>query len=532
MTDLILRDGWIVDGTGREGYRGSVVIDRGRIVDVGDVDGRSASDEIDSGGLVIAPGFIDLHTHSDFSLPAHPRADSMTRQGVTTQVLGNCGFSAFPVRDEHRSLVESWSSFFGGDADWLRPDAASFGHYLETLPLACNVALQVGHGTVRIAAMGFEDRAPTPAEIIDMQGLVAEAIDQGAVGLSTGLLYPPGSFSDTSELIDLAAVLRGLGAFYASHVRGEADTLLPAVSEALEIGRESMVPVHLSHHKAQGRRNWGGVKGSLELVDRAISSGHDVTLDVYPYAAGCTTLTAILPEWAMDGGIPALMRRLADEGTRARIEHELALVANAAGAWNGFDVATIEISSVPEGPNKGLEQLLLTEVAAQHNEDPASTALRLIEEEDGNVQIITFSMAEEDVDRVIQHRASAIASDGWILSPETPGTPHPRNYGTFARVLGTYVRERGVLGLEEAVRKMTMLPARRLGRTDIGRIDIGAAADVVVFDPTSVADRATYAKPKQFCAGVQHVAVNGRLVIRDGRDTGTPAGRLIRRGRD
>jgi N-acyl-D-amino-acid deacylase len=382
--------------------------------------------------------------------------------------------------------------------------------------------------------MGFDDRVPTPSEQLDMTGLLSAALDDGAFALSTGLIYPPSSFGRTDELIDLAEVLRGTGAYYASHVRGEADTLMAAITEALEIGRRADVPVHLSHHKAQGRRNWGKVRESLDLVDQVRSEGRDVTLDAYPYAAGSTTLTAVLPGWVLDGGIATMLSALGDP----RVRRQLVAEMSGDGAppedlnWQGFDVATIMLSFVPEGPNKRYEHLLLEDVAARRGEEPVETALHLIESEAGQVQIITFSMAEEDVRRVIRHPAVAIASDGWILSPEALGTPHPRNYGTFARVLGAYVREQHLLDLEDAVRKMTSLPAGRLGRRDLGRVEPGCVADLVVFDAATVSDRATFDEPHQFCTGVEHVVVNGQLVIESGRDTGASPGRVLRRGRE
>lgn len=532
MYDLILRNATVVDGTGRERYQAAVGIQSGQIVSVADrSDHAAAKREMDVEGLVVAPGFIDLHTHSDYSIPSYPRADSMIRQGVTTQVLGNCGFSPFPMRPSRRDLTRSWAAFFGGDPSWEWETAAEYIAFLESLPLSCNVALQVGHGALRIAAMGFDDRPPTAAELTDMKSLLADALDDGVFALTTGLIYPPGSFSHVAELVELAGLLPAHGAYYASHIRGEGEALLDAVGEALRIGRETGVPVHLSHHKAQGRSHWGQVEESLGLVDAAIAAGRDVTLDQYPYAAGSTTLTAVLPAWAMEGGIPALLASLRGSGFKSRVLDEMLPSGQDVPAlnWHGFDVDTIMISWLPEGPNKQYEQMLLTDVAARRNENPAEAALYLIESERARVQIITFSMSESDVQQVMRHPHGAVASDGWILNPASLGTPHPRSYGTYARVLGRYVRELGILSLEEAVRKMTSLPARRLGLPDLGRIEPGCAADLVVFDPATVADRATFQQPHQYCEGVEYVIVAGQVVIEKGCDTGAAAGRVLRR---
>jgi len=532
MHDLLFRNARIVDGTGNPWFWGDMAVAGGRIARIGDLPGATARRTIDVEGAALAPGFIDLHTHSDFTLPVFPRAEAMVRQGVTTQLVGNCGFSPFPVTRERLDLARAYTAFFDAGLSWDWDDAAGYAAALERLPLGCNVALQVGHGAVRIAVMGFDDRAPTPAELAAMESLIANALEQGAFALSSGLIYVPGSYAATDELVILARVARRYGAFYSSHIRDEGDTLLDAVQEALTVGRQAGVPVQLSHHKAMGKSNWGRVETSLGMIDQARAAGHDVLADQYPYTAGSTTLAAIMPKWAMQGGVEAMLARLADPETRARIRMEIAAPppeARQAGARE-FDPATIMISCIPAGPNKRHEGLMLAEIAAARGEQPVDAALHLLQSERGGVQMIVFGMSEDDVRRVMRHPAVAIASDGWTLSPAAGGKPHPLSYGTYARVLGRYVREEGVLGLEEAVRKMTSLPAQRLRRYDLGLVRPGCVADLVVFDPARVSDLATFQDPHRYCEGVTHVAVNGTLVIDGGLDTGAAAGRVLRRG--
>ncbi len=537
MHDLLFRGARIVDGTGSPRLPGDVAVDAGRIAAVGDLAGTRARRVVDVDGLILAPGFIDLHTHSDFTLPVYPRAPAMVRQGVTTQLVGNCGFSPFPVNEDRLDLLRAFAAFVDGGLSWDWADAAGYARHLESLPLACNVALQVGHGTVRAAVMGFDNRPPASSELARMERLVAEAFEQGVLGLSTGLIYVPGSYAETDELIALARVAARHGGFYSSHIRGEGDTLLDAVEEALTIGRAAGVSVQLSHHKAMGRQNWGRVEASLALIDRALADGVDVLADQYPYPAGSTTLAAILPRWALEGGVEAMRRRLTDGAVRARIRNDLAGAPRGerpsgrteTSADREFDPETIMISAVPEGANKRHEGKMLTDIAASRGIPAVDAALDLLAQEGGGVQMIVFGMSEDDVRRVMRHPVVAIASDGWTLDPAAGGKPHPRSYGTYARVLGHYVREEGVLTLEEAVRKMTSLPARRLRRSDLGSVRPGCVADLVLFDPDQVADVATFEDPHRFCAGVTHVVVNGQLVIELGQDTGARAGRVLRR---
>jgi N-acyl-D-amino-acid deacylase len=528
MYDILFKNARIVDGTGNPSFYGDVAVEDGRIAAVGKLAEREARRTLDLAGLVISPGFIDLHTHSDFTLPLFPRAASMVRQGVTTQLVGNCGFSPFPVVPERLDMLKAYAAFIDAGLSWEWRSLGDFTKMLESRPLATNVAMQVGHGTVRIAVMGFENRDPTLAEVSAMEKFVAQAMEEGAFAFSSGLIYVPGIYSQTAELVALASVAAKYGGFYSSHIRGEGDTLLDAVGEALTVGREAGLPVQLSHHKANGKKNWGKITTSLSMLDASREAGHDVLADQYPYTAGSTTLAAVLPSWAVEGGIASMVARLNDPETRARIKGELDEPEE-----NGleFDLTTIMISSIPEGKNKKFEGLMLTAIAEQKGLTPVEATLELLANESGGIQMITFSMDEADVRQVMRHPAVAVASDGWTLSPESGGRPHPRSYGTYVRVLGRYVREEKVLRLEEAVRKMSSLPAQRLGRYDLGLIRPGCVADLVVFDPDKVGDRSTFQNPHQYAAGVHHVIVNGQLVIENETDTGAVAGKVLRRGR-
>jgi N-acyl-D-amino-acid deacylase len=527
---VVLRGGTLIDGSGAPPHRADLAVGRdGRIAETGrGIKGRGAR-EINVDGLAVAPGFIDLHTHCDFTLQAYPRADSMVRQGVTTLVVGNCGHSAFPVGGGVRAgLLRSYSSFLSSDLDWSWSDAAGFARMLSGLPLAVNVALLVGHGTTRVAVMGFEARPPTGKELGQMRALVADAMHAGAFGLSTGLIYPPGTYASTDEIVALAKVAASHGGFYSTHMRNEGAGLLAALGEAIEVARRARIPVQISHHKVLGRRNWGLTKASLQLIDEARSRGLDITADQYPYPASSTTLAALLPGWAVAGGTEEMRARLLDPVQRSRIRAEVLAGPPDGTPRRDFEPDTFMIASVPAS-RPGLVGRTLSQIAAARRAEPADVMLDLLAEHGAGVQVVIFAIGEDDIRRVMSHPEVAVASDGWTLHPGAGGCPHPRSYGTFTRVLGHYVREKGVLTLTEAVRKMTSLPARRLGLADRGMLRPGCMADLAVFDPATVTDRATFTSPHQFCEGVPHVFVNGIQVISYGRDTGLPTGWVLRR---
>jgi N-acyl-D-amino-acid deacylase len=531
-SDLVFVGATVVDGTGAAGFRADVSVVDGHIDKVGEVSSTSATTVIDARDLVLSPGFIDLHTHSDFTLARFPRAVSMTAQGVTTQLTGNCGFSPFPVLPERMELLREYAGFLDAGLPWGSWNtAADFFALLDKLPLSGNVACQVGHGSVRMAVMGFSTAEPVPEQLSEMAGHVSDAMAAGAFGISSGLTYAPASAAATTELIAVAAAAAEAGGFYSTHIRSEATTLVEAVAEALEVGRQAGLPVQLSHHKVMGRANWPKVGDTLAMVDAASAEGMDVLLDQYPYTAGSTGLAVVLPRWALVGGVAKMQERLADPVQREKIREQIAAQRpeELKAGLRVFEPDTVVIAEAPEGPLTQYIGRTLTEVAEARGQNPVDAALDLLAEAGGEILTIVHGQSEDNLRRIMSHPLTAIASDGWTLSPEAGGRPHPRSYGTYARVLGRYVREEKVLGLEEAVRKMTSLPAKRLGLTDRGVIAPGAVADLVLFDPKSIADNATFENPHQFCGGVRMVVVNGMVVVDGGKDTGAVAGRVLRR---
>jgi N-acyl-D-amino-acid deacylase len=524
VLDVLIAGGTVLDGTGAAPRPADVAIEGERVRAVERLPGAAAGQVIDATGLVIAPGFIDMHSHGDFVLTGLPTADSKVHQGFTLEVVGNCGASPAPLTPARRQDVIDTSALTLPPLRW---DWTSFGSYLDQVRKAgpsINVAALVGHGTVRLAAMGPGDGRPGPAEIQAMQGHVRQAMEEGAVGLSTGLIYPPGVFADTEEIVALASAAAGAGGFYASHIRGEGDTLLAAIAEAIEVGRRARLPVQISHLKAAGRTNWPKMAEAIALIERARAEGLDVTADMYPYPAGSTSLTALLPTWAHAGGRDALLARLADPAARARIRAELDGPGLAADAgW-----PSIVISGCPAAPRH--EGRTLAEIAAERGQPESEAVMDVLREVRAEADMILFMMSEDNVALGLRQPWVMIGSDGEGRAAEGPyatGKPHPRNYGTCPRFLGHYVRERTVVPLAEAVRKMTSLPAAKLRLRDRGQLRPGAFADVVVFDPNTVADAATFTDPHRYPRGMPWVLVNGRPVVAGGRHTGARPGRVL-----
>jgi len=528
--DLVLRNARIVDGTGSPWYRGSVAVDDGGIAAVGDVAG-DGDRELDIEGNVVAPGFIDIHTHSDFTLPANRDAHSKVRQGVTLEIVGNCGTSAAPRTGEAARAVDDWfeSRGLGDEVDSTQWETmAGYLDYLADDGLSLNAGSLVGHGNVRAAVIGYEDRAPTDDELARMQELVAEAIEEGAVGLSTGLFYPPGSYAETDEVVALAEAAAEHGGFYATHMRSESDELVERVEETIEIGRRADIPVQVSHHKAIGPDNWGKVRATLRRMELVRErEGVDVQCDQYPYVASSTSLGALLPNWAHDGGDDALLGRLRDDETRARIREELNTDRNS--SWDG-----VLVTGVQNPDLQRYEGRTIAEIAAEddENREPADVLLDIVLEDANRTMHVNFGMDEDDVCTVMRHELTMVGSDGSSLCQRGPlgeGVPHPRNYGTFPRVLGHYVREEGVLSLERAVHKMTGMPAARLGLDDRGVLKSDAKADITVFDPEVVEQAGDFLDPAHYPAGIDHVLVNGEFVVEDGDHTGARPGDVLGR---
>jgi N-acyl-D-amino-acid deacylase len=525
--DLVLTGGLIVDGTGARGYRADVGVDAGRIVAVGDLSSAPAARRLEAAGRVVCPGFIDMHAHSDLSLLVSPTGDSKLQQGITTEVNGNCGFSPAPVSDASAQTVMQLHSFFGSYVrelgwQWRAPD--EYITRLEAHGLSHNVVLLVGHGTLRITAMGMVQRPPTSAELATMRDLVRSAMRAGYFGMSSGLVSPPSVYADTEELVELATVVAEYGGVYATHMRGEGHSLMRATSEALEIGERSGAPVQISHHKATFRPYWGRIRQAVQLSEWATQRGQSVGFDVYPYTAGSANLTQIIPDWAHEGGLDRLLDRLRTPDTRQRIRSDVAAQAR---EWDRTFVAW-----VPETTDRRWQGQSVAAIAEQRGVDPIDALFAVLLESAGQAAMVHFVMDEQDVRFVMRHPLSMFGTDGFGIKPDGAlgeGQPHPRCYGTYPRVLGHYVREEHVLSLEEAVRKSTSVPAQRLGLADKGRVRVGADADLVVFDPLTVADRATYEQPHQFPTGIDYVIVNGEIACERGCVTSARAGKVLRR---
>ena len=519
MRDLVIRDAAIVDGTGAPPYRGDLAVDGSRIAAVGRVE-ESGRRELDAGGRVVCPGFIDVHTHSDLMLLAEPAHEPKVRQGVTTDLLGLDGVGYAPLPAEHQERFRRYFAAVNGDPP-VDGDWASVAGWLASFDrkVAINVAHHVPHGCVRAAVLGWEDRRATPEELRRMQDITHAAFEDGAVALSTGLDYSPCAFGDTDELVALCEVAGKFNAPYATHMRY---VLGPheAVRETMTIGRRAGCPVHISHFNCFGRSWWV----NLGEADRGIRAGVSVTFDTYSYPAGSTLLGFYFPDWAMVGGIEALLERLEDAETRSRMIRDM----RAGADIRRPDWSLLQLSCVTSERNRGLEGMRLDVAARSRGVEPEVFALDLVREERGVVGLINFNDATDDDWEMLMCHPSHMCSTDAIL---TGGMPHPRTYGTYPRYLRRYVRERQTLPLEAMIRRMTGLPAERFGLVDRGLLRPGLAADLVLFDPDSVADRATFEQPKRFPVGIDAVIVNGTFVIDDGRHTGALPGRSLRRGK-
>lgn len=526
MTDLLVANALIVDGTGAPARPGSVSV-TGDVVErilPPDAPEPDAAVRFDATGHVVAPGFVDVHSHSDVTPFVEPTMDSMLRQGVTTLVVGNCGTSAFPF--EGADDVAALAGAAGLD---LGPPWETFAEYLERVEAcrpALNLAALVGHGTLREAAMAEQRRPPTREELTTMRRTLEGALDEGAVGLSSGLIYAPGLHATTDEIVALASVLEPSEGLYASHVRGEGGTVLEAVAECIDIGRRAGAPSHVSHLKVEGRSMWGRAPELLALIDRQREAGADVTADQYPYTAWETELSAALPPWVAPIEIPGAMADLARRERLRRSMHEGEPGWESVGPEVGWDRILVG-SHVPDPSLTGRS---IAGLAEERGVEPFEAIVQLLLA-DPHTGVLGHGMHEEDVHTIVARPDVFVATDGIAVSPGGPlgaFAVHPRHYGTFPRVLGRYARDEGLLSLEDAIRKMTSLPADRFGLAGRGRIEPGAFADLLVFDPDRVLDRATYEAPHEFAEGIDLVVVNGRVAW-DGRP-GERAGRALRRG--
>jgi N-acyl-D-amino-acid deacylase len=513
--DVVLRGGRVVDGSGRAGIDADVGISDGRVVAVG----RNLRDagrlEIDVRGLVVAPGFVDIHSHGDGTLWDDPRGESIVRQGITTIVVGQDGSSLAP-----RAAGDG-----SGDRRQV-PSFAALWTALGDLRPAVNVASMVGLGTVRAFAMGDANRPATPAELRRMARIVDDALADGACGASSGLEYPPGAFAPREELVALCRPLARRRLPYATHLRNEDDWLLEAVDEAISVARDAGCPLQISHLKTQGPRNWGKLNDVFARIASARRSGQDIAFDRYPYIAYQTGLTNLFPIWSRDGGARELLSRVSRPDRAAQIRKETVAKVELIGGWDN-----VMISGVANADDKAAEGKRLGSYAASLGREPYDVAVELLRRSGGNVGMVGFAMSEQNLERILAHPYGMVCTDGGAFAREGParrGHPHPRGLGSFPRVLARYVRARRALSLEQAVRKMTSLPASRVGLRDRGWLAPRLAADVVVFDPATIEDRATFAEPFQYPVGIKAVLVNGAIALLDDSRAENRTGRPLR----
>jgi len=498
--DLLIRNARVVDGTGNPWFRADLGVKDAKIAAVGRLRGATAAREIDAQDRVVAPGFIDIHTHLEGAVEKVPGGDNYVMDGVTTAITGNCGGS-------YRDLGASFAK-------------------LEKLGLGLNVASLVGHNTVRSQVMGSANRQAAPEEIARMQELVEKAMREGALGFSTGLIYIPGTYANTEEVVALAQAAAKYGGIYASHLRDEGERIIQAIEEAVRVGKEAGVPVQLAHFKIDNKKLWGSSAKTVDLIERSRRAGVDVSVDQYPYDRSSTGIGILLPSWALADGADAVKQRLKDPATRARIAREMEQMVKRLGHkdYSYAVVASCDFDHSLEG--KSIREINLLKGRKKKLKDEIQTVLDLMAQ--GGASMVYHSMSEKDVERIMRYPNAAVGSDGGIRV-FGEGVPHPRSYGTRARVLAEYVRNRAVISLEEAIRKMTSLPARMLGFRDRGLLHEGFAADLVLFDPARVADRATFLKPHQFSEGFDLVLVNGTVVVENGKLTGARPGQVLRR---
>jgi N-acyl-D-amino-acid deacylase len=512
----------VVDGTGAAARHADVGIRGDRIAEVGVLSQVAATARLDVTGRVVAPGFVDIHTHSDLSVLSDGRARSKVMQGVTTEVVGNCGFSPFPSPAPERAAVRQAIALIDVDrgVNW---GWDSFGGYVEALEAArpaLNVVPMAGHVALRVATAGFDQ----DADLTALRRGLETSLDAGAPGFSTGLMYPPAMWAGQPELVGVAGVAAAHDRLFAVHMRDYGDRLIEAVEEIVAVALRAGARLQVSHLAAAGRRNWGKVQRALELIDAARASGLDVATDIYPYLAGSANLSQLLPDWAQAGTPDEMLRRMAEPASRERI-----LAEWASGLRFGWD--EIEVSWMPDEGDADIG-FSIAAIASRTGLDGGEAALRVIERSDGLAQMVAYGRSEDDLEAVLSHPTCVIGSDGLALDPDGPsgaGRPHPRSYGAMPRLFARYVRERKLLSLERAVAMTTAAPAARLRLADRGRIEAGAFADVCVFDPATIRDVATFQDPKRFPIGIDHVFVNGVHVVDAGRQLdGARAGRVLR----
>ena len=524
--DLIIKNGMVYDGLGGEPFLADVGVRDDQIIEIGNLDDRTTHKFFDASGLAVSPGFIDVHSHSDICLLVNPKAESKIRQGVTTEISGQCGSSPFPLRGEHAEKYGSnIKEEYKVNVDWT--DTDGFLRRLEKNGTALNYVTFVGHGRIRGAVMGLENRKPTADELKQMKKEVRTALEQGAFGLSTGLEYTPGSFAETEEIIELCRVVSECGGIYATHIRSEDNRVEEALEETLRIAKEADVELQISHLKASQQRNWHKLPKLLERISKASEEGIRVHADRYTYTAYATTLKLMFPMWAREGDDEAFVRRLKDDTQWTRIRPYVEDRVNALGSWE-----SVLITRVPSDERKSFQGKTVARLSTEMKINPFTLVRELLIDEKGDVSMCGFGMGEENTEKVLAFPLTLVGSDGNAAAPYgllSRSNPHPRYYGTFPRYLGYYVRERKILPLHEAIRRITSMAADKFQLRDRGALAQGKVADIVLFDPKTVIDKATFSNPHQYPEGIDTVIVNGRVVIEKEEHTGKLPGKVLRK---
>jgi len=518
---VVIKGGKIVDGSGNPWYMGDVAVDGDRIAKVGELGKYDAGKVIDAAGLLVTPGFIDVHTHTDSSFLVNPKADSKIRQGVTTEIAGNCGNSLAPITELGKSFDRRELDELGIAFDWN--SVSEYLTRLEKAGMPVNLGTLIGHGTVRSSVMGYEARAPSASELEEMKALVDQGMGDGAFGLSTGIKYAPGVYADTQEIVELSKVVAKHGGLYATHIRNQGGKLIESIDESIVIGREAGCPVHIAHLKVKGRTNWGKSFNMLRVIDEARDEGVDVTYDQYPYVAASTGAFAITPKWAREGGVESFLERLKDPEERKKIEEGVTEQED----WTG----SLKLQVCKFDPDPSYEGKSIAEIAELRGKSRQAAMCDLLLEAGGRVPLILFFGWDPDVEAIMSHHAMMIGSDGSSLANYGElgkGKPHPRNYGAFTRFLGRYVLRKKVMSIEDGVRRMTSFPALRYHLEGRGLLKAGSYADVTVVNPKTLIDTADFQDPHQYGEGVEYVMVNGTLAIEKGEYNEALAGRTLR----
>lgn len=530
MFDIIIKDIKIIDGTGNPGYKSDVGILKGKIEYIGKIRNVQCETTIDGADLVLTPGFIDAHSHTDLNIFDDTSAYSKLIQGVTTEITGNCGLTLAPVSEGHFDELKKYLAFGTQGCKMTEkwPSFTTFGRYLDEVEkqkLGINLGFFVGHGSIRLAVMGFENRRANSDEMGKMKDLLKEAMEAGAIGMTSGLIYPPGVFTPKDEIVELCKVISEYGGIYASHIRNESHDVINAVNEAIEIGRLSGIPVHISHHKISGKSNWGNSDKTLKLIDDTINEGFEVTLDQYPYTAGQTNLGVTLPPEYYGGGLKKMVERLCDKSKWGEIKED---ILNPQRKWENFvsqcgfeNMLVLSANKTQEAEGK-----TIAEYAAEKHIDPFEALFSIMALNEGDVNAAFFTMNEMDIENIMKYPFTMVGSDAGLLFRGMSN--HPRFMGSFPRVLGRYVRDKKVLRIEEAIRKMTSLTALKMGLKTKGLIKEGFDADIVIFDPDKITDRADYKKPNLPPEGIKYVIVNGKVAIKDNNYMNSESGKVIR----